>query len=954
MFETLLGYFLGLIYGEYNNIFPFFICIIIYTFLIMYKKKKRNFLIAITDIIGKDNEINIFSLLIIISFFMIGFFNITFRNNYIESIYLEDQNIQKFKDVTKTYNFIPKDEKYGNSKFERIVFYDKSRAKAFKEEKKYWKNYYKYSESEVLGDGKYIIYVYSKKKNKYSNTYMAVLVLANFKKIRSIANFYVRIVSKEELKVSNYYSLNGKLVKYDLPRNYDGFNNILNSYTKRNYFMIGSTLKSFKKLENEEIQNFEDIFMYFKRKYNDYIIFKRDMFYSLISKSSYKNILKGIVLSDTTEIEEKTKEDFKKTNTYHILAVSGTHFGYLILIMKIINYLFNFGKIGKSLLNIVITLFFMSMIGFSSSVSRVGIILLIKEIFNLKNIKISFRNLLFLSFLIILLLNPYKIADIGLYLSYGGVIGILFINQLYGKNFMFEKLMYSMGLEKKRFWKKKKEIEKCDNNLKNGSKTTLENSKNSFLEKILKKLLDVIVVSTGVQIIIFPIIAYFFGYINLNYMISNIFAIPILGIAIFLGMLVLIFGNIFLRFNIILNIILKIIDALIFISVQIITDISKIRIFNIYIPKPKYITIILYYFFIYLVFVYLKHMFKFKTFKIYVYCIFDLKKYSNYKKYIKNGTWSIYLSNIPIRKIMHSKLVSVTSIFKEIKKFYGKIYIIYMKTILCLIVGIIVSTVVLYIPDNSYNQISFVDIGQGDSSFIHTRDGKNILIDAGEGDSEKYSYGEKVLFPYLISKNARKIDYLFITHFDSDHYGGALKILDELKVKNLVIPYTLKKTKGYYHVINISKKRGVNIICGENGKNIMCGKNFKANIIWPDKSKYISENELNNNCLVMNITVSNLRILYTGDVEKVAEEKLFKNTKKLYFDIVKAAHHGSISSTTDMFLEKVKFNTYVISCGRLNKFGHPSDIVLEKVRKYNKGVKIRRTDKEGEIIFKIR
>lgn len=947
MFETLLGYFLGLIYGEYNNIFPFFICILVYTFLIISKNKKQNFII---DIFDKNDYINTFSILIIVCFFIIGFLNITFRNNYIENIYLEDQNIQKFKEVTKTYNFIPKDEKYGSSKFERIVFYDKSRAKVFKEEKKYWKNYYNYSESEVLGDGKYIIYIYSKKKNEYSNTYMAVLVFANSKKIRSIGNFYVRIISKEELDVGNYYSLNGKLVKYDLPRNYDGFNNILNSYTKRNYFMIGSTLKSFKKLEKKEIKKFEGIFMYFKRKYNDYIIFKRDMFNLLISKSSYKDILKGIVLSDTTEIEEKIKENFKKTNTYHILAVSGTHFGYLILIMKMIDYLFNFGKIGKSVLNILITLIFMSMIGFSSSVSRVGIILLIKEIFNLKNVKISFRNLLLFSFLIILILNPYKIADIGLYLSYGGVLGILFVNQLYGKNFIFEKLMYKMGLEKKRFWKKKKEIEKCDNNLKNASK----NSKSSFLEKIFKKLFDVVVVSTGVQIIIFPIIAYFFGYINLNYMISNIFAIPILGIAIFLGMLVLIFGNIFLHFNIILNIILKIIDALIFISVKIITGISKIRIFNIYIPKPKYITIILYYFLIYLLFTYLKHIFTFKTFKIYVYCIFDLKKISKYEKYIKTGTWSNYLANIPIRNIMYSKTVSVNNIFKQIKKFYGKIYKNYIRVILCLIIAIIVSIGISYISDNSYNQISFVDIGQGDSSFIHTRDGKNILIDAGEGDSKKYSYGEKVLFPYLIAKNARKIDYLFITHFDSDHYGGALKIIDELKVKNLVIPYTEKKTKGYYNVINKAKERDVNIICGENGKNIICGKYFKSKIIWPDKSKYISENELNNNCLVMKITISNLKILYTGDIEKVAEEKLFENTKKLYFDIVKAAHHGSISSTTDKFLEKVKFDTYVISCGRLNKFGHPSDIVLEKVRKYNKGVKIRRTDKEGEIVFKVR
>ena len=210
------------------------------------------------------------------------------------------------------------------------------------------------------------------------------------------------------------------------------------------------------------------------------------------------------------------------------------------------------------------------------------------------------------------------------------------------------------------------------------------------------------------------------------------------------------------------------------------------------------------------------------------------------------------------------------------------------------------------------------------------------------------------MFPYLLAKNSRNIDYLFITHFDSDHYGGSVKIIQELNVRNLVIPHPVKKTRGFKKVVRLAKENNVNIIQGKRGKNILCGKYFKADIIWPDKSKYISENELNNNCLVMKVWVSDFKILYTGDIEKIAEEAIFKESNVMHFDIVKAAHHGSISSTTEAFLESVKFDTYVISCGRLNKFGHPSDIVLERVKKYNEGVKIRRTDKEGEVSFKIK
>lgn len=944
MFETFLGYFLGIIYGEYSNIFPFFICILTYTFLIISKKRKNS-----VAIIFKDSLTNIstFGLAIIILFFIIGFLNISIRNGYIERVYSNDQNIQSFKEITKTYTFTPKDEKYGTSKFEKITFYDKSRAKEFKEKKKYWKNYYNYSESEVLGDGKYIIYIYSKKENKYSNIYIADLVYCNYKKVKSLGNFYVRITSKEKLEVGNYYSLNGRLCKYDLPRNYGGFNNALNSYSKRNYFMIASTLKTFKKLEHNEVRKIEDTFMYLKRKYNEYIISKKDRFNILIYKSNYKEILKGIVLSDTSEIDDGTKENFKKTNTYHILAVSGTHFGYLILIIKIIEGVFRIGKIGSSILKIFITFIFMTIIGFSSSVSRAGIILIIREIYNLKNVKISFRNLLLLSAFTILFLNPFKVGDIGFYLSYGGVIGILFVSQIYSNNFIFEKLMYNLGVEKKIVLKKTKEIA-------SSSVYSLKNKEHHFLYNIIKKLFDVVVISTGVQIIIFPMIAYFFGYVNLNYMLANIFAISILGIAIFLGMLLLLFSNIFINFKILLSIILKIIDALLYISVGIINGISKIRIFNIYIPKPNYITILTYYLLIYLIFIYLKHVLEFKKFKIYVFCIFDLKYYAKYVSYRKGGKFSNYLKNIPARKIMISSTMSKRKILKQIKKFYGKLYEKYVALILGLILTIVASMGILYVPFSKYNEVSFVDIGQGDSSYIHTKDGKNILIDTGEGDSPRYPYGEKILFPYLISKNARTIDYLFISHFDSDHYGGSIKILKELNVKNLVIPNPAKKTRGFKKVVRLAKENGVNIIEGKNGKKISCGKYFKTDIIWPDKSKYISENELNNNCLVMKVWISDLKILYTGDIEKIAEDVIFKENETMHFDIVKAAHHGSISSTTDAFLKKVKFDTFVISCGRSNKFGHPSDIVLERVKKYNDKVKIRRTDREGEISFKLK
>lgn len=107
---------------------------------------------------------------------------------------------------------------------------------------------------------------------------------------------------------------------------------------------------------------------------------------------------------------------------------------------------------------------------------------------------------------------------------------------------------------------------------------------------------------------------------------------------------------------------------------------------------------------------------------------------------------------------------------------------------LCIIFGITILINIIY--DNSVrkNTAYFVDIGQGDSSLIQTRDGKNILIDTGEGESNRYPAGKKILFPYLLKRNVHKLDLLIISHFDSDHSGGAKYILENMEVDKIIIP----------------------------------------------------------------------------------------------------------------------------------------------------------------------
>lgn len=120
--------------------------------------------------------------------------------------------------------------------------------------------------------------------------------------------------------------------------------------------------------------------------------------------------------------------------------------------------------------------------------------------------------------------------------------------------------------------------------------------------------------------------------------------------------------------------------------------------------------------------------------------------------------------------------------------------------------------------------------------------------------------------------------------------------------------------------------------------------------MWPDSKNIISENGINNNSLVFKMEYNKFSILFTGDIEKVAEEAIlqkYKDANVLKSTILKVAHHGSKSSSIEEFLEKVKPKIALIGVGEKNTFGHPNVGVLKRLRKNNS--KIYRTDLDGEI-----
>ena len=305
-----------------------------------------------------------------------------------------------------------------------------------------------------------------------------------------------------------------------------------------------------------------------------------------------------------------------------------------------------------------------------------------------------------------------------------------------------------------------------------------------------------------------------------------------------------------------------------------------------------------------------------------------------------------FFSNIGISKIYY-----IIPNIKEIITYYVmSLYLYYMlrrdyiykikhffrkyKKIIVIILLLSIGTSYIYKNIQKDLYINFIDVGQGDSTLITTQFNKKILIDGGGSEfGSTFDVGEKTLLPYLLKKKIHKLDYVIISHFDSDHVGGILTILEELNVKQVLIPKQVEYSENYNKFLDIIKKRNIKVkIVGE-GNTINIDKNTYLDILWPEE-KQITDNVLNNNSLIVRLCYKNFKMLFTGDIEAIAEQRLlqkYENTEKLTADILKVAHHGSKSSSIAEFLEKVNPRIALIGVGKNNKFGHPNAGVLDRL-----------------------
>ncbi|OES44311.1 DNA internalization-related competence protein ComEC/Rec2 [Domibacillus iocasae] len=263
-----------------------------------------------------------------------------------------------------------------------------------------------------------------------------------------------------------------------------------------------------------------------------------------------------------------------------------------------------------------------------------------------------------------------------------------------------------------------------------------------------------------------------------------------------------------------------------------------------------------------------------------------------------------------------------------------------------LLAGLIVSN-----RYSSEGEVTFLDVGQGDSIFIKLpyNQGTYLIDTGGQMPFEKekwterqggFSVGKDTIVPFLKRKGITKLDKLIITHADFDHAGAAAEVLEKIPAKEILI----SPGSGEVDVMAGIIRTGIKVREGAEGESWQAGDAF-FQFLAPNDREY----EGNDDSLVLYAKIGGKTWLFNGDLEEEGEKKLVKQYN-LDIDWLKVGHHGSKTSSSVPFIKAVNPEFAVISAGVNNRYGHPHKEVTDTLAK--EGVKVYRTDKQGAITFK--
>lgn len=265
----------------------------------------------------------------------------------------------------------------------------------------------------------------------------------------------------------------------------------------------------------------------------------------------------------------------------------------------------------------------------------------------------------------------------------------------------------------------------------------------------------------------------------------------------------------------------------------------------------------------------------------------------------------------------------------------------------CISGGILMLLLFCRLPDFGMVTLTMLDVGQGDCFFIQGPEGGTYLVDGGSSDENQP--GKYIVEPFLKARGISRVDYVFLSHGDEDHVNGIVEMMQRqtlgIKIENLVCPRESVWDEGLKEAAREAEQSGIRVLAMEEGDSLSEGE-LRICALYPGKE---DEPEPGNEAsLVLDVRYRDFSALMTGDLGKDGEDMLLRRIGEN--TVLKLGHHGSKNSSSEAFLARVQPEYVLISAGNGNRYGHPHEETLERVKECGAG--IYRTDEMGAVTIR--
>ena len=620
-----------------------------------------------------------------------------------------------------------------------------------------------------------------------------------------------------------------------------------------------------------------------------------------------REIIRALLLGETKPIPPSLRENFNRTGTSHILAISGLHVAMVasfviflvMLAMKSSPYLllrFNARRVA-TVASLIPVLIYASIAGLGISVVRAAIMLIVFLAAVVLRKERDLFNTLALAALIILLVNPYALFDVSFQLSFAAVASLIFVSPL------FVALLRSKQSDKMT-------ASRSPLNLLNGiSESAKSFSANKALERIVDLLrkaannfLLFIALSLTATLGTLPFILYYFNGLSTIMLPANAVAVPLLGmLALGLGLAAVITLPLSTPLAALL---INLASLPVDLSVKAINFLAALPGSYLRVTTPTVAEIICY-----------------------------------------------YLLMIGLVLLIRSKIVKATPPGEPPAR-----TTVFWKFALPALI-LFFAADALYLAARGHFrhdlQVTAIDVGQGSATLIRLPAGKNMLVDGGGSSAGSFDVGKFVLAPYLWRQRIGRIDVVVLTHGHPDHLKGLLPILQNFSVGEVWTNGRDAGTEDYANFLRLIEEKGIRHRIWETKKSSIAIRGVSVTIfnaqlpeagIRNQAAQFRAEND---GSLVLKIGLGKINFLLPGDISAVREQDLMAVGTDLQSAVLFVPHHGSFHSSSEPFLRAVQPRIAVISCGRDNVFHLPHPAVLKRYT--DLPAQVYRTDLHGAV-----